>query len=127
LPTKAQAERLRSQLHAAVIAGEPFDEATGLPVSWVDDGAPTWWAWSREWLGLKVVAEGVEEADQAVRLVEHGIEQAQGWLWSLAVSANDAMELVRRLPLPMPSAPRGTATTTHPPVSARPVKSSIVR
>jgi integrase len=52
LKTKAQAERLHTQLQMAIIAGEDFDLATGLPASWVKKDT-TWWEWSREWLGLK--------------------------------------------------------------------------
>lgn len=44
--------------------------------------------------GLSVVAEGVEEAAQAVRLAELGVDQAQGWLWSPALPADDAFALV---------------------------------
>ncbi|HEY6698517.1 MAG TPA: tyrosine-type recombinase/integrase [Acidimicrobiales bacterium] len=36
----------------AIIDGEDFDLATGLPASWVKKDT-TWWEWSREWLGLK--------------------------------------------------------------------------
>jgi len=52
LKTKAQAERLQTQLQMAIIDGEDFDLATGLPASWVKKDT-TWWEWSREWLGLK--------------------------------------------------------------------------
>jgi hypothetical protein len=52
LATKAQAERLHARLHVAVIEGEDFDLATGLPASRVKRGR-TWWDWSQEWLGLK--------------------------------------------------------------------------
>lgn len=52
--TRAEAERFRASLQTAVQNGEPFDVAAGVPVSWLDQGSgPTWWAWSREWLGLK--------------------------------------------------------------------------
>lgn len=52
LKTKAEAERLQARLQMAVVAGEEFDLATGLPVSWVRDDT-TWWEWSRDWLDLK--------------------------------------------------------------------------
>jgi hypothetical protein len=57
LKTKAQAERLQTQLQMAIIDGEDFDLATGLPASWVKKDT-TWWEWSREWLGLKCVNAG---------------------------------------------------------------------
>ncbi len=50
--TKAEAERLRSQLQVEATAGTPFDLATGMPAPWVRRSV-TWWAWSREWLELK--------------------------------------------------------------------------
>jgi integrase len=52
LKTKVQAERLHTQLQMAIIDGEDFDLATGLPASWVKKDT-TWWEWSREWLDLK--------------------------------------------------------------------------
>ena len=52
--TKAEAERFRTSLLAAVQQGERFDSAAGVPASWVQDAdAPTWWTWSRDWLTLK--------------------------------------------------------------------------
>ena len=52
--TKAEAERLRTSLLTAVQQGERFDQAAGIPVSWVQHASgPTWWTWSREWLTLK--------------------------------------------------------------------------
>lgn len=53
LPTRAQADRLRSQLQVAVVNGERFDVHTGLPESWSTIEGVTWWGWSREWLALK--------------------------------------------------------------------------
>ncbi|MGH9188308.1 MAG: hypothetical protein ACRD0U_21275 [Acidimicrobiales bacterium] len=50
--TRAEAERLRARLQMAVIDGEGFDLATGLPMSWVDREA-TWWSWSQQWLAIK--------------------------------------------------------------------------
>ncbi len=50
-------------------------------------------------LGLATVAEGVETADQAARLLELGCDQAQGYLWSPAVPANDLAELLDRSPI----------------------------
>ena len=52
LKTRAEADRFRSQLLAAVAEGIRFDYATGLPVSWQTD-TTTWWSWSCEWLALK--------------------------------------------------------------------------
>jgi integrase len=52
LKTKAEAERLQARLQVAVIEGEEFDLATGLPVCWVERDT-TWWEWSREWLSVK--------------------------------------------------------------------------
>ncbi len=49
---KAEAERYRSQLLAAVADGVHFDRASGEPVTWGAD-SPSWWCWSREWLELK--------------------------------------------------------------------------
>ena len=53
LPTKAQADRLRSQLQVAVVNGERFDAKTGSPQSWVESDLVSWWSWSQEWLALK--------------------------------------------------------------------------
>lgn len=50
--TKAEADRFRSQLSAALAEGLRFDYASGLPVSWHRDKT-TWWSWSCEWLALK--------------------------------------------------------------------------
>lgn len=57
--------------------------------------------------GLRVVAEGVEEPLQAIRLVELGIEVAQGWLWSPAVPADEASAMVRADSPPSPTGSRG--------------------
>ena len=52
--TRTEAERFRSSLQGAARDGETFDEATGLPVRWVDTRTgPTWWTWSRDWLLVK--------------------------------------------------------------------------
>ncbi len=50
--SKAEGDRLRSQLLVALNEGSRFDPANGLPVEWIRSDA-TWWTWSREWLGLK--------------------------------------------------------------------------
>lgn len=50
--TKAEAERLRSQLMVAQSQGLRFDHATGYPVEWSRSEA-TWWTWSSAWLALK--------------------------------------------------------------------------
>lgn len=44
-------------------------------------------------LGLQVIAEGVETAEQAEILVECGYELAQGYLFARPISASDAMRL----------------------------------
>jgi len=45
-------------------------------------------------LGLTVTAEGVEEPRQAAVLLEQGCEQAQGFLYSRAVPADEALALI---------------------------------
>ena len=44
--------------------------------------------------GLKVVAEGVETVEQKAYLVEHGCDILQGYLFSPAVSAEDALGML---------------------------------
>ncbi len=72
--------------------------------------------------GLRVIAEGVEEVEQARRLTELGVERAQGWLWSPAVPAEDAVSMVRAyspsppiVPVKLVSFP---AASTHEAVSS---------
>lgn len=48
-------------------------------------------------LGMKVVAEGVETAEQARCLLELGCTMAQGYLYSPAVSASEAAEMMRNM------------------------------
>lgn len=50
--SKAEGERLRSQLLVAVSDGLPFDVATLMPIQW-NRSTQTWWSWSTEWLALK--------------------------------------------------------------------------
>lgn len=50
--TKAEGDRYRSQLLAAIADGQPFDRISGLPKSWIEE-TTTWWAWSQDWLALK--------------------------------------------------------------------------
>lgn len=50
--TRAEADRFRVQLQAAVVEGVRFDRQSGLPESWLRS-TDTWWSWSVEWLGLK--------------------------------------------------------------------------
>jgi diguanylate cyclase (GGDEF)-like protein len=45
-------------------------------------------------LGLAVTAEGVEQPAQAAALLEQGCEQAQGFLYSRAVSAADTLKFI---------------------------------
>ena len=47
-------------------------------------------------LGLTVTAEGVEKPAQAVALQQEGCQQAQGYLYSRAMSANDALDFIRK-------------------------------
>ena len=47
-------------------------------------------------LGLTVTAEGVEKPAQAIALQPEGCQQAQGYLYSRAMSANDAMDFIRK-------------------------------
>ena len=47
-------------------------------------------------LGLEVIAEGVENEEQRLMLIEHGCNQAQGFYYGLAVSGTDAMSLMER-------------------------------
>jgi diguanylate cyclase (GGDEF)-like protein len=58
-------------------------------------------------LGLVVVAEGVESADQLTWLRSHGCEEAQGWLFSRAVPADAFLAQLR---------PRSGAPPHWPPV-----------
>ena len=50
--SRAQAERLRSQLLVAVSAADPFDPASGLPLEWVRTDL-SFFEWARQWLALK--------------------------------------------------------------------------
>ena len=56
-------------------------------------------------LRLKVIAEGVETAEQLAFLRKHGCDQMQGYYFSKPLSATDFSELLharRRLPLLVP-------------------------
>jgi diguanylate cyclase (GGDEF)-like protein len=46
-------------------------------------------------LGLTVTAEGVEKPAQAIALQQEGCQQAQGYLYSRAISAGDALDFIR--------------------------------
>jgi diguanylate cyclase (GGDEF)-like protein len=48
-------------------------------------------------MGMQVVAEGVETADQLVMLAEIGFTRAQGYYWSFAVPADEVPAMVARL------------------------------
>lgn len=50
--TRAEADRFRAQLQAAIVAGERFDLVSGLPEAW-HQSPETWWSWSSQWLALK--------------------------------------------------------------------------
>jgi diguanylate cyclase (GGDEF)-like protein/PAS domain S-box-containing protein len=63
-----------------------------------------------ESLNLACVAEGVEQRYQLDRLIELGCTQFQGWLFSAAVSAEEAMQLLPRIDLSPPLGER----TDHP-------------
>lgn len=52
-------------------------------------------------LGIKVVAEGIEEGGQAEQLMELGCALGQGYLYSKAVARDDAAELLRRFGQPL--------------------------
>ncbi|MCU1677579.1 MAG: putative signaling protein, partial [Frankiales bacterium] len=56
--------------------------------------------------GLRTVAEGVETVDQAAALVRLGCEFGQGFLWSPAVSADAALELLKTPEWPPSAAAR---------------------
>jgi diguanylate cyclase (GGDEF)-like protein len=47
-------------------------------------------------LGLTVTAEGVEKPAQAIALQQEGCQQAQGYLYSRAISASDAIDFIRK-------------------------------
>lgn len=47
-------------------------------------------------LGLRTVAEGVETAEQAAWLIEHGVDFAQGYLYSPALGADEFIEFVKQ-------------------------------
>jgi diguanylate cyclase (GGDEF)-like protein len=47
-------------------------------------------------LGLTVTAEGVEQPAQAAALLAHGCQQAQGYLYSAAMSAAETMDFIDR-------------------------------
>lgn len=50
--SRAQAERLRSELLVAASAGQSFDLATGLPAAWVEEDV-SFLDWACQWLELK--------------------------------------------------------------------------
>jgi EAL domain-containing protein (putative c-di-GMP-specific phosphodiesterase class I) len=60
-------------------------------------------------LGVRTIAEGIEEESQLEQLAAAGCEFAQGWLWSAAVPLDRATDLVcAEGPLP-----RATARSRH--------------
>jgi diguanylate cyclase (GGDEF)-like protein len=54
-------------------------------------------------LGLEVIAEGVESEQQRSMLIEHGCDQAQGFLYGGAISATAVLSLLRSTAPPNPS------------------------
>jgi EAL domain-containing protein (putative c-di-GMP-specific phosphodiesterase class I) len=67
-------------------------------------------------LGLKVVAEGVENEQQLMFLAENGCDEAQGFLFSRAVSAGDMAQIARagaRQPAPRHASRYGEGVTLH--------------
>jgi sensor c-di-GMP phosphodiesterase-like protein len=46
-------------------------------------------------LGLRTVAEGVETMEQRDWLIEHGVDYAQGFLYSRPLSAEDFVRFVQ--------------------------------
>ncbi|HUF20941.1 MAG TPA: EAL domain-containing protein [Burkholderiales bacterium] len=58
-------------------------------------------------LGLKVVAEGVETADQLAYLVEHGCDAGQGYLFARPMPAGEISKILSEGRLP---AADGTAS-----------------
>ena len=45
---------------------------------------------------MTVTAEGVEKPAQAIALQQEGCQQAQGYLYSRAMSANDTIDFIQR-------------------------------
>ncbi|GAA2721953.1 putative bifunctional diguanylate cyclase/phosphodiesterase [Cellulomonas aerilata] len=66
--------------------------------------------------GLTVVAEGVEDEVTAARLAELGVDQAQGYLYSPAVPADDVAAARTELVADRPPAPAGTAPVVPAPM-----------
>jgi EAL domain-containing protein (putative c-di-GMP-specific phosphodiesterase class I) len=69
-------------------------------------------------LGLKTVAEGVEERDQAERLLRLGCEVVQGWLYAPAVAADELPALCRdgfgAMPMPQITYPSADEALMQP-------------
>lgn len=72
-------------------------------------------------LGLQVIAEGIETAEQARRLRDVGCHFGQGYHWSHPVKAADLTNLVTASahPITVPH-PRGSTPTNRSPLSPRP-------
>jgi sensor c-di-GMP phosphodiesterase-like protein len=51
-------------------------------------------------LNLRIIAEGVESAGQALYLRERGVDQAQGWYYSRALPAAEFIEFIQRFNSP---------------------------
>lgn len=82
-PTRALADRFRSDLVAATSRGEMFDVGAGLPLSMMpDDRRVTWWEWSQKFVDLKwstmapksrlSVAEALTTATMALLSTDRG-------------------------------------------------------
>ncbi len=68
-------------------------------------------------LGLRVVAEGVEDESVAEMLVGYECDAAQGYLFARPASADDLADLLRTSASPTPRAPTGPRKRDKPPGS----------
>jgi len=48
-------------------------------------------------LGMELVAEGIETAEQLEKIIELGIDYGQGYLWGAPCAADDFITLINRL------------------------------
>lgn len=68
-------------------------------------------------MSLSIIAEGVEDNGQAESLRGLGVQYAQGWLYSKAITAEALREFVESNQS-APADPRGGSTTGNPPTAA---------